>query len=158
MIAPENGGSGARTRMISHFSLARSRPSFHRQRLRPDAWRTISANCNYNVGASGAERGGAKRVANARASSRSKRMDGLMNRYHDNRIASKPNVVVISSASGRPHAGHEAAFNYRTLRDNVPSVCLSVCLSLSLSLSLSVGVWDERQSGRARVRRHTAVS
>ena len=51
-------------------------------------------------------------------------MDGLMKRYLD-RITSKPNVVVISSATGQASAGREAAFNYRTLRDNVQyrSVC-----------------------------------
>ena len=47
-----------------------------------------------------------------------------MKRYLD-WIASKPNVVVISLATGqaeRARVGREAAFNYRTLRDNVPSV------------------------------------
>jgi len=75
-------------------------------------------------GRTGVTRRGAKRVANGSSSSRHVAMDGidgLMKRYLD-RIASKPNVVVISSPSRQASAGREDAFNYRTLRDKVASV------------------------------------
>jgi len=51
-------------------------------------------------------------------------MDGLMKRYLD-RIASKPNVVVICSASGQASAGREALSiieHYAITSSTVPSV------------------------------------
>lgn len=116
----------------------------------------ISANCNYGGSAhAGRRRIGAKHVANGLRRRFAVRMHVWIDRRLNEEI-SRPDCIdtgcrnKLRRASHRASAGEEATFNYRTLRDNVPSVGGHEQMTLQLAGRAAVGlIWRASPTDRA---------